>query len=170
MARRHKDTDIFAGPKPKKRDLWKGGIHIPGLGWFPRMSMQKSLYGVLLAAAAADGDVHNLELGEIHVLAERIKTLSSTPRMKLGKMQAQFKPHLQPKKLLEFTDLATRRLRSASEDRRASAFMHALDILFADRVLTDTERDFVKHLVHKLRIKDKTAEQCVDVMLTKNRH
>ncbi|MGE0743092.1 MAG: TerB family tellurite resistance protein [Hyphomonadaceae bacterium] len=170
MKKKHKDTDIFSDAPPKKEKLWRRGFFVPLLGWFPRMPREKSVYGILLAAAAADGNMHRLELAEIHVLAERIRSLRNVPRAKLNKMQEQIRPHLETKKHAAFTDLATRSLRTAKKDQRASVFMHALDILFADRMLTDSEKSFIRQLGHQLYLSDEDVGAYADVMATKNLH
>lgn len=164
-------TDLFSiEDEEEVKKPWRRGVNLPGVGWVPRMSKRKSLYAILLAAASIDRDVDHRELEEIRALAERTKTLRGLSRKDLHAMQEKIEPNLVPEKIDKYVELATRAFRGGQAKRRTSTFMHALDILLADQILTQTERDFIKTLALLLRVPAKEALECVEVMMTKNAH
>jgi uncharacterized tellurite resistance protein B-like protein len=162
---------LFGPEEEEKRKPFHEGMHIPGVGWVPRIiSREKSLYAILLAAAFIDRTVDRREMEEIRALAARTKTLRRLPPDQLHTLQEKIEPKLDAKMIDKYAELATRHLRGAKSTVRDSAFMHALDILFADQMLTDTEREFIKRLARMLRIDPQHAREYIDVMMTKNAH
>lgn len=163
------ETELFKELPDDKPKPWHQGIHIPLLGWFPRMNREKSLYAILITAAAIDSSLDDRELTEIHALAERTKTLRHLSRASLDKMHESLEKHLEDeKKVNKLAERATRRFRGASARRKASAYMHALDIMFADQQLTETEKAHIKNLAKLLRIPANEALDYVNVMMNKN--
>jgi uncharacterized tellurite resistance protein B-like protein len=174
MARqRLSDTDFRIDGKIKKKDekvVKAGGTRLPLFGYVDGFSREQSLYALLFCAAAVDGKIHADEIAEVNALAVRTTTLGKVSTKDLQKMQEAIEPELDDHlKVLRLAEKASRAFRH-NEKRAASAFMHTLDILFADRDLTEAEKAFVKQVADFLKIPPKKASQYVDVLMTKNEH
>jgi len=174
MARqRLSDTDFRVDGKAKKKDdtvVKLGGTQLPLIGYIDALSKEESLYSLLFCASAVDGKLHADEIAEVNALAVRTTTLGKCSTKQLQKMQEAIEPQLDEHiKVLRLAEKASRAFRN-NEKRAASAFMHTLDILFADRDLTEAEKYFIKRLAEFLKIPAKKASQYVDVLMTKNEH
>lgn len=177
MARTRLSETDFRDKNPRKtkedrdREVKRRGTHLPLIGFVDGLSREQSLYSLLFCAAAIDRKLHADEITEVNALAVRTHTLGKVSTKKLQKMQEVIEPHLQDEvKVLKLAEKASRVYRYDSKKRAASAFMHTLDILFADRDLTEAEKNFIKRLAHFLNIPAKDASQYVDVLMTKNEH
>lgn len=174
MARqRLSDTDFRVDGKTKEKDdtvVKSGGTQLPLVGYIDGFSREQSLYALLFCASAVDGKLHPDEIAEVNALAVRTTTLGKVSTKQLQKMQELIEPQLHEHiKVLKLAEKASRAFRG-NEKRAASAFMHTLDILFADRDLTEAEKAFIKQLAQFLKIPGKKASQYVDVLMTKNDH
>lgn len=163
---RTKDRDRDEEKKLVKR----GGVNLPLFGYTGALPASHSLYALLFCAAAIDGELHADEIDEVNALAVRTQTLGKTSTKKLQKYYESFEKDLEDElSTLRLAERATRYFRSRKK-ARASAFMHTLDILFADRDLTDREKLFIRQLAYFMDIPAETASEYVDVLMTKNEH
>jgi len=167
------ETDFRTPGKTKgaeKTGVKRSGTSLPLIGYIDAMAKDKSLYALLFCAAAIDGRLHADEIAEVNALAVRTTTLGKVSTKGLQKMQEAIEPELGDElKVLKLAEKASRAFRNQPK-RAASAFMHALDILFADRDLTEKEKTFVKQLADFLQIPPNKASAYVDVLMTKNEH
>ncbi|MGD9815597.1 MAG: TerB family tellurite resistance protein [Hyphomonadaceae bacterium] len=167
------ETDFRTPGKTKGADpnvVKRSGTSLPLIGYIDAMPKDKSLYALLFCAAAIDGRLHGDEIAEVNALAVRTTTLGNASTKALQKMQEEIEAELGDElKVMKLAEKASRAFRRKPK-RAASAFMHALDILFADRDLTDREKTFVKQLADFLQIPPAKASAYVDVLMTKNEH
>lgn len=154
----------------EKKSVKRGGVGLPLFGYTGAMPAQRSLYALLFCAAAIDRNLHPDEIAEVNALAVRTQTLGKASTKKLQKMHESFEKDLEDElKTLRLAEKATRFFRNKPR-RRASAFMHTLDILFADRDLTEREKLFIRQLAYFMDIPAETASEYVDILMTKNEH
>ncbi len=152
-------AELFAPDIEEKTPVLKRGIPLPFLGRVPHVaSKKKAFYALLLIAAHIDRSVDRRELQEINALS-----LS-----KRAELQEKIEPRLVSKEIDHYAELAARRICNANETVRASAFMHVLDILYADQMLTDAETKFIKDLAIMLQLKPTDARDYIDIIRTKN--
>lgn len=153
-----------------KRTVKRGGVALPFIGYLDGMSKEQSLYALLFCAAAVDGKIHPDEIAEVNALAVRTTTLGKVSAKKLQKLQEAIEESLDDStEVLRLAEKASRVFRG-KPNRAASAFMHTLDIMFADRELTGQEKKFIKQMAHFLGVSPDKAQHYVDVIMTKNDH
>ncbi len=167
------DIDFRTKEKDKeaeKKLVKRGGFPLLLFGYTGAMSPARSLYALLFCAAAIDRNLHPDEIAEVNALAVRTNTLGKASTKKLQAMQEEIEKELDDEiKTLRLTEKASRYFRDKPR-QGASAFMHTLDILFADRDLTEREKTFIKQLAYFMNIPPETASTYVDVLMTKNDH
>lgn len=164
-------ANIFEAEPEEQPTLLKRGIALPLVGRVPQIqSKQKAFYALLLIAAHIDQSVDRRELQEINALAGRTKTLRKISLAKRAELQEKIEPRLESKSIDEYVELAARRIRNEDMSVRASVFMHVLDIIYADQMLTDAETKFIKRLAILLGLQPEEARDFIDIMRTKNAH
>lgn len=122
--------------------------------------------GILLAAAAADGHIAEEEARGLWGTIDRMKLYSSFTPDKFNKMMDSLLKVLKkggPEALVEkCVPLVPERL-------RATVFCNAVNIVLADGVVEDDEKELIEKLQSALDIEDDAAQEIVKVMLIKNR-
>jgi uncharacterized tellurite resistance protein B-like protein len=162
-------AELFAPDIEEKSPILKRGIPLPFFGRVPHIpSKKKAFYALLLIAAHIDRSVDRRELQEINALAGRTKTLRKISLSKRAELQEKIEPRLASKEIDHYAELAARRICNANQTVRASAFMHVLDILYADQMLTDAETKFIKDLAIMLQLRPTDARDYIDIIRTKN--
>jgi uncharacterized tellurite resistance protein B-like protein len=133
----------------------------------PGMNRQTAFFALLAAAVAVDGRASPEESEEFTALSHRTKTLSKLDADTLERIKSAVAPRLDRGKLPALIDHAAK---SLPRKMRLSAFGHACDIIFADRVVLQSERDYLKRLVEALSIAQDEAESMLRAIRAKNLH
>jgi uncharacterized tellurite resistance protein B-like protein len=127
-------------------------------------SKEDAFYGLLLAAASADGEVTASESEEVIALAHRTKTLKGVSTADLqvihNRVEDQFKR--------DFAAALNDACNSIPTEVVGSIFAHAVDIVFADGKVVTKEVEFLRSLAEKLKLEEAKAQQIIDVLKTKN--
>lgn len=127
-------------------------------------SKEDAFYGILYAAAAADGELSAHETQEVTALAQRTKTLRAISQADLqaihGRVEEQFRRG--------FDAAVNDACNSIPPEVAASIFAHAVDIVFADGKVVTKEADFLRGLSEKLKLDDATAQKIIDTLQIKN--
>jgi len=133
----------------------------------PGLKPHEAYYALLAAAAAVDGRVSAEESQEVTALAHRTRTLSKLNREALEAIRRAIAPRLERAKLAELIDHAAK---SLPKKMRLSVFGHCCDLVFADRVVLLSEREYLKRLIALLNIPEETAEDMMRAIRAKNLH
>lgn len=133
----------------------------------PGMSPAEAIYALLAAAAAVDGKISAEESEELTALCHRSRTLAKLAPAKLEAMRAAIAPRLEPGKLGALIDHAAK---SLPQKMRRSVFAHCADIIFADRSVMKSERDFLTRLIALLGLPAAEAEEMLRAIRAKNMH
>lgn len=131
-----------------------------------KLSPQESFAGILLAASACDGHISDEEFHQL---------LTALFRMKLFQRinEKQFKAVLN--KLMGVLkkkgpdQLAEGCCAVLPENLKKAAFANACNIVLADGILENDERDFIDKLKDLLALDDKMAKTICQVMIIKNK-
>lgn len=130
-----------------------------------KFSKQEAFAGLLLAAAAADGHIADEEATNLYQAVHRMKLFQNFTDDKFGQMMN----HLIKVLKREGVDkLADRCIRALPDELRETAFANVCDLVLADGVVEDEERELVEKLQGKLDIPGDRAIDIVQVMVIKN--
>lgn len=133
----------------------------------PGLSAPTAYYAILAAAVACDGLTTPEESQELAALAARTKTLSKLGPDGLAKTRDWVAGRLERAKLGQLIEHAGR---SLPKKMRMAAFANACDLVFADRVVLASERDFLKRLIDIMGLDKKDAEEMLWAIRAKNMH
>jgi uncharacterized tellurite resistance protein B-like protein len=138
-------------------------------GWMkafrPRMKKDQAFFGLLAAATEADGFVAEEERDELIAICHRTPFFDGHSSDELKRMHAALAPRLVKKKLADLTQHAAR---SVPKNLRISVFSHVLDLIMADRVVLQSERQFLERLQTLLEISDDDAGRIARIIKAKN--
>ncbi|MEQ1818435.1 MAG: TerB family tellurite resistance protein [Terricaulis sp.] len=158
MARAQRDPDRLRGFRVPIINVWLGGY-----------TRSRSFVTLIYLAMLADGYDAPEEREEVFALLDRARTLRELPHTKVQRLlettvkEARTKPHLQ------LVEKATRRFRGRTQLAK-SVFMHAADILLADRALVESEEHFIEQLAFYLQIDTAEGTRLFETLQMKNRH
>ncbi|HYH69606.1 MAG TPA: tellurite resistance TerB family protein [Urbifossiella sp.] len=130
------------------------------------VSKQEAFTGILLAAAAADGVIASEEARGLWNTIERMKLFSNFTPDKFNRMIENLLKILKrggPELLIE------KCVPELPDELRETAFANACDIVLADGVVEDEERELIEKLQNELEIPGDEAMDIVRVMVIKNR-
>jgi uncharacterized tellurite resistance protein B-like protein len=127
-------------------------------------SIPEAFLGLLLSAAAADGNIAAEEQAEVYALVRRSRALKSMTASQLAHANATVNQRLQnrPNGLQEACI-------SLPFDMRLPVFAHCVDIILADGELLQSEADFLNALMRFLELDPDDAKRMLDALLIKNR-
>jgi uncharacterized tellurite resistance protein B-like protein len=127
---------------------------------------EDAFYGILFAAAAADGEISASESEEVVALAHRTKTLKSVSQ---GDLQAM---HSRVEELFkkDFDAALNDACNSIPKEVVDSIFAHAADIVFADGKVVTKEAEFLQKLAQKLTLEQSVTERTIEVLRKKNEY
>jgi uncharacterized tellurite resistance protein B-like protein len=125
---------------------------------------EDAFYGILFAAAAADGEVAASESEEVIALAHRTKTLKSVSPSDLQQMHARVEEQFKR----DFQAALNDACNSIPTEVVPSIFAHATDIVFADGKVVTKEVEFLRSLAEKLKLDEATAQATINVLQAKN--
>ena len=131
----------------------------------PDFGPQEGFAGVLLCASACDGHMSDEEAQGINLMLSQKKLYSRQTQQQFGSMVDRLMAELKrggPEKLLE------KSVPAVPPELRESVFVNAVDIVLADGVVEQDEREFIDSLQEKLELDKKRAKTFVQVMVYKN--
>jgi len=121
--------------------------------------------GVLLCASACDGHIADEEAQGINLILGRTRLYQRLTQQQFGSMMDRLVGELKrggPEKLLNKSYPAV------PPELRETVFANAADIVLADGVVEQEEREFIDDLQGKLEIDAKRAKAIIQVMVYKN--
>jgi len=121
--------------------------------------------GVLLCSSACDGHIGDEEAQSLGLILRQMKLYERLTPQQFSSLQDRLLGELRrggPEKLLEKCHPAV------PPELRECAFANSVDIVLADGVVEQEEREFIDQLQSKLEIEDKRAKVIVQVMVYKN--
>ena len=130
------------------------------------VTKHEAFTGILLAAAAADGHIADEEARGLWTIIERMKLFSNFTPDKFNRMMDVLLKILKkggPELLIE------KCVPDLPDELRETAFANACDIVLADGVVEDEERELIEKLQNELEIPGDEAMEIVRVMDVKNR-
>lgn len=126
---------------------------------------QEGFAGTLLAAGACDGHIAEEEVGSLVTTLGRMKMYSNLAGNRFGSMMDRLMGILRrsgPEKLIELS------VPAVPPELRETVFANACDIVLADGVVEDDEKQFIDNLMIKLEIDRARAKTIIQVMVFKN--
>lgn len=158
-----RDAAPLAPASLKPQGFWYGlsALFRPGL------SPAEAAYALLAAAAAVDGKISAEENEELTALCHRSRTLARLSPDKLEAMRIALAPRLEPSKIGALIDHAAK---SLPAKMRLAVFGHCADLIFADRVVLKSEKDYLTQLIKLLSLPADAAEGMLRAMRAKNLH
>lgn len=147
----------------KPQGFWYGLTSI----FRPGLRPAEAIYALLAAAAAVDGKISAEESEELTALCHRSRTLAKLGPEKLETVRAAIAPRLEPNKIGALIDHAAKSLPSKM---RLAVFGHCADLIFADRVVLKSEKDYLTRLIKLLSLPTDAAEGMLRAMRAKNMH
>jgi hypothetical protein len=131
-----------------------------------KLSPQESFAGILLAASACDGHVSEDEFNQLLTALFRMKLFERINEKQfnqvMNKLMGVLKKHGPD-------SLADGCCESLPEELRKAAFANACNIVLADGILEDDEKEFVNTLKDKLKLEANLAKTIAQVMVVKNK-
>jgi tellurite resistance protein len=129
-------------------------------------STEEALLGLLVGAAAVDGEIDHEEMREITALANRTKTLGPVTPDDFHRMKERVFALLKEGGVGELFASAAA---AVPAELREPFFATACDILFADGQVTAEETKYMEILCRALQIDPGRAQSMVQVLAVKNR-
>ncbi|VTR97545.1 tellurite resistance TerB family protein [Tuwongella immobilis] len=130
------------------------------------LTKAESFAGILLCAVASDGHISDEEASGLVTIIARMKLFENWSGDKFNNMMNRLIGMLKREGLDKFLAKATETL---PDELRDTAFANACDLVLADGVVEDEEKDFLDKLQKSLDINGDTALDIVQVMIIKNR-
>jgi len=152
----------------------------PAKSWFnfradaPIVSEEEAFLTILIGAARADDVVSPEESQELAALATRTKTLSSLTLARIAELQKHIEEKLEREGLQDVLTAACSSILNRTEQaeivrmRADSVFAHAVDLVFADRVVSLSEQAYIEQLARQLAIDPDRARTIVSIIEIKN--
>ncbi len=126
---------------------------------------QEAFAGILLSVVAADGHISDEEAQDFNARANRMKLFSEQTGAQFSQMIDRLSQILRKEGP---SALMNRSAQALPQDLRATAFVVATDLVFADGTVDDDEQALVGDLQRALGIPDDLAERAVEILHIKN--
>ncbi|MBN9520721.1 tellurite resistance TerB family protein [bacterium] len=130
------------------------------------LTKHEAFAGILLAASAVDGHIASEEISTLINTISRMKLYSNFNDDKYGRMFDRLMKMLKKHGAIELTE---RCAPEVPDDLRETVFANACDIVLADGVVEDEERELIEKLQNELEIPGDEAMDIVRIMVIKNR-
>jgi hypothetical protein len=127
---------------------------------------QEGFAGVLLGASACDGHIADEEVQSLFTMLSRMKMYQRYTEKNWSTLMNRLLGLLKRKGVDELLDKSAD---AVPPELRATAFTNACDIVLADGVVEDDEKEFLHKLQAKLDLPDDDAMNIVQVMIVKNK-
>lgn len=122
--------------------------------------------GILLGASACDGHIADEEVQSLFTNLGRMKMYQRYTEKNWNTLINRLLGLLKRKGVDELLEKAAEALPS---ELHATAFANACDIVLADGVVEDEEKEFLEKLQHRLELPEEEALNIVQVMVIKNK-
>ena len=136
-----------------------------GMGPNKELTKQEAFAGILLSAIASDGHVSDEEAQGMWTILGRMKMFDNWAPDKFNHMMNRLLGIL---KREGHQKLMSRSAEALPEKLRPTAFCAACDLVLADGVVEDAEKEFLDELQGLLEISGDQALSIVEVMILKN--
>jgi hypothetical protein len=130
------------------------------------LTKQEAFAGILLGASACDGHIADEEVKSLFTTTERMRMFENVSPNKWNSMMDALMKILKKEGPLKLVDRCAEGL---PEGLRQTSFANACDIVLADGVVEDEEKEFLDHLQKALDLDGDTALNIVEVMIIKNK-
>lgn len=130
------------------------------------MGPREGFAGVLLSASACDGHISDEEVQGVMIALGRMKLYQHCNEHQFRSMMDRLVGILKrggPEKLLDST------VEAVPPELKETAFANAANIVLADGVVEDDEKEFMNNLMIKLGLAKERAVSIVKVMVIKNK-
>ncbi len=131
-----------------------------------RLTSQEAFAGVLMGATACDGHIADDEVHSLVVALARMKMYERMNDKQFGQMLDKLHGIIKKKGVEFLIDGCVEQLPKGLEK---TAFANACDIVLADGVIEDDEKEFIDKLRNKLKIESKAAKVIAEIMVVKNK-
>jgi hypothetical protein len=122
--------------------------------------------GILLGASACDGHIADEEVQSLFTMLSRMRMYQRYSEKNWQTLMNRLIGHLKRRGVEDLMENATGALPS---ELRETVFANACDIILADGVVEDDEKEFIHQLQTKLEIPDNSAQTIAQVMVIKNK-
>jgi tellurite resistance protein TerB len=122
--------------------------------------------GILLGASACDGHIADEEVQSLFTMLGRMKMYQRYTEKNWSTLVNRLLGLLKRKGVDE---LIEKSIEALPPELRATAFANACDIVLADGVVEDDEKEFLDKLQDRLELADEEAVNIVRVMVVKNK-
>ena len=131
-----------------------------------KLTPQESFAGILLAASACDGHISDDEASNLTTAVGRMRLFQRVNEKEFGQVMNKLLGILKKKgcdTLLEGC------CESLPGELSNAAFANACNIVLADGVVDEEEKEFIEKLRNKLKVEPGTAKAIAQVMVIKNK-
>ena len=130
------------------------------------MSSAEAFAAITLAAIASDGYLNDAEVQALSLGLSRMKLFQTYSDEARAKLLDRFLTLIRQD---GFSKLFERAKSYLPKDLRDTVFAVATDLILADGLVTDEERQFLEQLQRSLELSDEAALEIVRVILIKNK-
>jgi uncharacterized tellurite resistance protein B-like protein len=131
-----------------------------------KLSSNEAFFGIVFSAMLADDEISKSEMDNLLYLVTRFKGFRGITANLLTNMMSRFDRII--KKEGVGTIIAAAKS-SLDINLRETAFANAVEIVLADGIVDQKEKEFLEQLQVSVGISDELAEKIIDVMIIKNR-
>lgn len=131
-----------------------------------KLTPQESFAGILLAASACDGHISDEEASNLTASVSRMKLFQRVNEKEFAQVMNKLLGILKKKGPDTLIEGCTE---SLPKDLSNAAFANACNIVLADGVVDQEEKDFIEKLRTKLSVEPNTAKAIAQVMVIKNK-
>ena len=131
-----------------------------------KLTPQESFAGVLLAASACDGHISDDEASNLTTAVGRMRLFQRVNEKEFGQVMDKLLGILKKKGADTLLDGCCE---SLPKELANAAFANACNIVLADGVVDQEEKDFIEKLRTKLDVESGTAKAIAQVMVIKNK-
>ncbi len=131
-----------------------------------RLSPQEAFAGILMGATACDGHLADDEVNGLCVALTRMKLYERMNDKQFNQMLNKLYGVIKKKGVEFLIDGCVEQLPTGLEK---TAFANACDIVLADGVIEDDEKEFIEKLRKKLNLEGPVAKVIAEIMVVKNR-
>lgn len=131
-----------------------------------KLSPQESFAGILLAASACDGHISDEEASNLTAAVGRMRLFQRVNEKEFGQVMDKLLGILKKKGCDVLVEGCCETL---PPDLANSAFANACNIVLADGVVDQDEKEFIEKLRNHLKVEPNTAKAIAQVMVIKNK-
>jgi tellurite resistance protein len=131
------------------------------------LSKQEAFLGILMTANASDGHVSDEEVAGLITITARMKLFEGWDEHKWRKAFDRLAGMMRRSETID--QMISTCVKALPEQLSQTVFANAVDLVLADGVVEDEEREFINKLWKALGISGDEAKTIVQIMVIKNR-